>query len=82
MDVEIKKLQVEMAVKTNGLELEIRKPNGGDHLGDCYVTMTGLVWCKGRTNRKNGVPIKWETLIEILGSRESVKAALAAARDV
>ena len=80
MDVEIKKLQVEMAVKSKGLELEIRKPNGGDHLGDCYVTMTGLVWCKGRTSMAKGVPIKWDTLIEILGSKQAVKAALAAAR--
>jgi hypothetical protein len=80
MDVEIKKLQVEMAVKSSGLELEIRKPNGGKHLGDCYVTMTGLVWCKGKTSKTNGVRIDWDTLIEILGSKEAVRTAIAAVR--
>jgi hypothetical protein len=80
VDVQIKKLEVEMAVKSKGMELEIRKPNGGDRLGDCYVTMTGLVWCHGRTTKAKGVPITWDKLIEILGSKESVKAALDAVR--
>ncbi len=80
MDVRIKKLEVEMAVKSNGMELEIREPNGTTRLGDCYVTMTGLVWCNGKTSKKNGVKISWKQLIEILRSPESVKAALTAAR--
>ena len=80
MDVQIKKLEVEMAVKQKGMELEIRKPNGVDRLGDCYVSMTGLAWCQGRTTRAKGVKIRWEELIEILDSKESLKAALKAVR--
>lgn len=82
MDVRIKKLEVEMAVKSNGMELEIREPNGVARLGDCYVTMTGLTWCTGKTSKKNGVKISWNQLIEILDSKDSVKAALACARKV
>lgn len=69
-----------MAVKSNGMELEIREPNGVTRLGDCYVTMTGLNWCTGKTSKKNGVKISWNQLIEILDSKDSMKAALAAAR--
>jgi hypothetical protein len=80
MDVRIKKLEVEMAVKSSGMELEIREPNGTTRLGDCYVTMTGLTWCKGKTTKANGVKISWNQLIEILASKESLRAAVAAAR--
>jgi hypothetical protein len=82
MDVSIKTFTVEQQLKQNGLELEIRNPRGGPHRGDCYVTMTGLTWCQGRTQRPNGVQLKWEELEEILSSDEAKKAALKAARSV
>lgn len=80
MQVWIKSLQVDMQVKQNGIELEVRSPNGEEQLGDCYATMTGLVWCHGRTQKKNGVKVKWDDFIAICASQESLKAAVKAAK--
>jgi hypothetical protein len=80
MDVRIKSFTVEQAIKTNGLELEVKDPNGGQHRGDCYVTMTGLTWCEGRTRRENGVKLSWAELEDILASDAARKAALKSAR--
>ena len=44
--------------------------------------MTGLVWCKGKTKKANGVKLKWEDFVDICKSAESLKAALKAAKAV
>jgi hypothetical protein len=80
MEVWIKSLKVEMQVKQNGIELEVRSANGGTQIGDCYATMTGLVWCKGRTTKPNGVKMKWEDLALICASNASLVAAVKAAK--
>jgi hypothetical protein len=80
MKVSIKSFDVSMEVKQSGIELEVRSPDGSEHRGDCYVTMTGLVWCQGRTSKANGVKIKWADLMTICESKEKLKAALKAAR--
>jgi len=82
MQVKIKKFFVDMNVKTNGIEFEVRKPDGSTQIGDCFLTMTGLVWCKGRKGKKNGIYIFWEEFMEIMKSKEAKKAALKAARSV
>lgn len=82
MEVKIKKLDINMFVKQNGIELEIRKPDGSSQVGDCYVTMTGLTWCIGRTGKANGVSISWNDLAVILESNEAKKAGLKAAKAV
>ena len=46
MDVRIKQFDVKMNVKAKGIEFEVRTPKGGSQIGDCYVTMKGLTWCK------------------------------------
>lgn len=51
MQVWIKSLEVDMQVKKNGVEFEVRSKDGAEQLGDCYATMTGLVWCQGRTKK-------------------------------
>jgi hypothetical protein len=51
--VSIKDLAVDMDIKTKGLELDVY--DGDTHLGDLYVTKTGLVWCKGKTTKRKGV---------------------------
>lgn len=61
--VSIKDLSVDMAIKQNGMELDVYSPNGKDHLGDLVVTNTGLIWCKGRTLRKNGIKVSWSEFI-------------------
>ena len=82
MEVWIKSLEVEMQVKQKGIELEVRSKDGADQLGDCYATMTGLVWCQGRTKKENGVKVKWEDFIAICASDEALKAAVKAAKAV
>jgi hypothetical protein len=64
MDVSIKSFDVEMQVKNNGIEFEVRTPKG-EFLGDLYVAKAGLVWCAGKTDRANGKKIDWETFIKI-----------------
>ena len=82
MQVTIKKFDIDMPVKANGMELGVRSKDGTEQLGDCYVTMVGLIWCKGKITRKNGIQMKWEDIIEICKSKETVQAALKAVRAV
>ncbi len=82
MKVFIKKFQVDMEVKSSGIEFEIRSPDGKEQKGDCYITKTALVWCKGRTEKQNGVNILWEDFMEIMKSKDTKKAALKAAKSI
>jgi len=63
MKVRIKSFDVEMEVKNNGIEFEVRTPNG-EHLGDIVLKKSGLVWCKGRTAPQNGLKVSWKKFIE------------------
>lgn len=65
MNVSIKDFDVAMEVKNNGIELDIADPSG-THLGDLIVTKTKLIWCKGKTMRKNGKEIKWDDFITMM----------------
>ncbi len=68
MKVSIKDFSINMDVKTNGIEFEI-KDTKGKHLGDCYITKTGLIWCEGRVTRENGKTIKWPEFIKLVNGR-------------
>jgi len=81
MKVWIKSFDVEMQVKQNGIELEVRSPDGKTQLGDCYATMTGLVWCKGKVTKPKGVKLSWNDLSAICSSPETLAAAIKAAKD-
>jgi len=63
MKVTIKSFDVAMEVKNKGIEFEVRSPDG-DHLGDVVLTKSGFVWCKGRTDQKNGVKLNWSQFIK------------------
>lgn len=54
MQVKIKSFDVNMEVKSNGIEFEVRNPDGSAQIGDCYLTMTGLIWCKGKVGTGAG----------------------------
>ena len=82
MKVKVKQFAVDMEVKTSGIELEVRKPDGSAQIGDCYVTKTGLTWCKGKTTKPKGVKVSWNELAELLASPAAKTAALEAARAV
>lgn len=80
MKIGIKKFNVNMDVKSTGIEFEVRSADGSQQLGDCYLTMTGLVWCKGKTKKKNGVKISWSDFIEVMTTLARRKAAVKAAK--
>ncbi|MCA9107543.1 MAG: hypothetical protein KDA83_19155 [Planctomycetales bacterium] len=62
MKVTIKSFDVNMEVKNKGIEFEVREPDG-THIGDVVLTKSGLVWCKGRTDPKNGIKVNWKQFI-------------------
>jgi hypothetical protein len=80
--VVIKQFDVKMEVKSKGIEFEVRTPDDSSQLGDCYLTMTGLVWCKGRTSKQHGIKISWSDFMEILKSDAARAAAVEAAHAV
>ena len=80
MQVRIKKFDVAMEVKANGIEFEVKPPRGGEQLGDCLLTMVGLTWCVGRTSKARGNKITWGDFMEIMKSDASIKAAVSAAK--
>ena len=82
MQVSIKQFNVDMSVKSKGIEFEVRSTEaaGNEFLGDCVLTMTGLTWCPGKTSAKNGVKVSWEDFTAIMASPASRKAAVAAAK--
>lgn len=65
MNVYIKEFNVQMEVKNNGIELEVRDPDG-THRGDLILTKTSLEWCEGR--KRNGESVSWNEFIEWMNS--------------
>ena len=82
MRVKIKKFEVEMEVKANGIEFEVRTPDDRTQYGDCYLTMSGLIWCEGKKARANGVKINWRDFMEIMKSTRSKSKAVLAAKKI
>jgi hypothetical protein len=68
MDVSIKSFDVAMDVKNNGIEMEIREPNGGTRLGDLIVAKGHLIWCAGKTSRAKGKKVKWTEFITFVNT--------------
>lgn len=64
MEVNVKKLDVAMQVKNNGIEFDVY--DGTTFLGDFIVSKAGIIWCKGKTSRANGKRIPWKKLIALL----------------
>ena len=62
MNIGVKKFAVDMDIKSKGIELEVRTPADA-HQGDLIVTNTGLIWCDGRTRRRNGKKVTWKDFI-------------------
>lgn len=65
MKVSIKNLAVTgLSVGSGGVELDVYSPDGKTHHGDIYVTISGLIWCKGRTTKANGKRISWAAFMK------------------
>ena len=74
MKVKIKSFDVDMDVKAKGIEFEVpNRPSSGDQIGDCYLTMTGLTWCKGKIGKANGIKIRWAEFIEIMQKTQGIR---------
>jgi hypothetical protein len=80
--VYIKSFDVGMEVKSKGIEFEVRSSDGATQLGDCFLTMTSLIWCKGKTSKAKGIKVPWDDLVAICASKESLSAAIKAAKAV
>ena len=64
MKVGIKSFHVDMEVKNKGIEFEVYdNGEGGAFRGDCIVSKTGLTWCEGKKQRKNGTHVTWNEFI-------------------
>ena len=70
MQVTIKDFSVEMPVKNNGVEFQVHD-NAGVFKGDCYVTKKGLIWCAGKTTRKNGVSVTWDRFMDLMAAEDA-----------
>ncbi len=66
MKVCIKKFDVDMEIKNNGIELEVYDAEGKEHVGDLVITKRKLIWCAGKTDRENGFSIEWEKFISFM----------------
>ena len=81
MKVSIKSFDVNMEVKSSGIEFEVRATDG-TFLGDCYWTMTGLIWCQGKKDKQNGEKISWNDFIAIMNDPETRAFAAKQARRI
>ena len=69
MNVRIKQFDVAMEIKNNGIEIDVSDTTE-KHLGDLFVTKTRLIWCQGRTKKKNGKKISWLKFIEMMEEQD------------
>ena len=69
MKVTIKKFEVPLEVKNNGIEFKICPPNGGAQIGDLILSKTGLTWCQGGIAKANGKFIEWNDFITYMNGR-------------
>ena len=67
-------------VKSKGVEFEVRSPDGKSFFGDCFMTMSGLIWCKGKTEKKNGQKLSWNDFIALMNDPDTLKAAVKQAK--
>ena len=73
MKVSIKEFNVDMEVKTKGIEFEVRS-NKGEHRGDLVLTKTRLIWCPGQTKPENGHKIEWDDFIALALEHGTLKS--------
>jgi hypothetical protein len=62
MKVLIQEFGLDLEVKTKGLKLEVRSPDGKNRLGDIQITKTGLIWCNGKAH--TGPKATWQEFID------------------
>jgi len=60
MKVRLKDFHVNKDVEVSGIEFHVS--DGGRHVGDLFVTKTGLIWFEGKTEGRTGRKIDWQEL--------------------
>ncbi len=69
MKISIGRFDVNMDIKSKGIELKIWPPGkDAKHLGDLEITNTTIKWHSGR-GRKNPKTISWNDFIDYMESR-------------
>lgn len=68
MKVHITEFNVEQELKNNGMQLDVYSPNGEERLGDLTITKSKLIWCAGKTHKKNGAEASWAEFIKWMES--------------
>ena len=64
MKVWITALNAEQQLKNKGMQLDVYSADGEERLGDLTVTKSKLIWCGGKTHKKNGVEVSWSEFID------------------
>ena len=72
MAAEIKQFVGRVKLGNKGIEIEARTGDG-EHIGDLIVTRAGIIWCEGKTQRKNGQRLSWLPLASLARSKGSKK---------
>ena len=62
VSLRIKQFDVAMEIKNKGIEINVCDTDG-THRGDLFITKTKLIWCAGKTRRRNGKEITWKTFM-------------------
>lgn len=71
MKVAIKDLAVKsLDIGSKGIEIAVNDTKG--HAGDLYVTMSKIIWCKGKTGKDQGVDFTWLQIMDIAKHKEEV----------
>lgn len=65
MKVKIKEFDVDMEVKTKGIEFAVADTKG-KHQGNLVLTKTSIIWCAGKTQRENGKKLSWKKFMEMM----------------
>ena len=68
MNLNIKDLSVNMDVGSKGIEFGV-KDTAGKHQGDFHVTKGGIVWCKGKTQKKDGKKLTWKKIMDMMDEK-------------
>ena len=69
MSVKIKDLDATIELKNNGMELEIRDSDE-NFIGDLVITKAAVIWCEGKTGRKNGIRVPMKKFLDLMRGQE------------
>ena len=69
MKVNIADLGLNMSLGNNGIMLDVYD-NKNNRLGDLRIGKGTIEWCKGKTQKGNGVKVSWKELITFFEDKQ------------